>query len=303
MVDRFPLSLHTAAVMLAEQAGWVRRLDELHLLTPLRIVLLVVGAVAVSWVVSRIITRTTTRVVSLPGADRERARVRQHAMGTVLRSTIIGIIWAAVVLTVFSELGVNIGAFIATATVVGGAIAFGAQTLVRDAIAGFFVIAEDQYGVGDAVDVGHATGVVERISLRSVRLRDFEGRIWHVPHGGVVRTANLSKSPKALLDLEVARSSRLETLEHAAQSLCDALVHDESLSGALIGAPKVEGLIDVRDDRLIFRVAVETRPGEHDRVRKRWRVLALDAFQSGALDAPAAPSTVINMLPHPPDVS
>jgi moderate conductance mechanosensitive channel len=287
----------------AVQPSWIRKLDELYLLTPLRIVVVVVLAVLLSVVVGRLITRLTNRVVSLTGTERDRATARQRAMGTVLRSTVIGIIWAVVVITVVSELGINIGAFVATATVVGGAIAFGAQTLVRDAIAGFFVIAEDQYGVGDAVDVGHATGVVERITLRSVRLRDAEGRVWHVPHGGVLRTANLSKSPKVLLDLEVARSSELAQLETAATQLCDQLMQDESLDGSLNGVPTVEGLVDVQDDRLVYRIAVETRSGANDRVRKRWRVLALEAFQSGRLQAPAAPTTVINLTRDTPDPS
>ncbi len=286
----------TIANVTAVQPPWVRRLDELYLLTPLRIVAVVVLAILLTAVVGRVITRLTNRVVSLPGSDRERANARQRAMGTVLRSTVIGIVWAVVVITIVSELGINIGAFVATATVVGGAIAFGAQTLVRDAIAGFFVIAEDQYGVGDAVDVGHATGVVERITLRSVRLRDYEGRIWHVPHGGVIRTANLSKSPKALLDIEVARTSDLADLHACAQELCDLLVQDESLAASLAGVPTVDGLIDVRDDRLVYRLSVETRPGAQDRVRKRWRIMALDAFRAGGLQVPAppAPPTVIH---------
>ncbi len=293
----------TPPLLGAGQPNWIRKLDELYLLTPLRIVVVVGFAVLLSVVVGRLITRLTNRVVSLTGTERDRASARQHAMGTVLRSTVIGIIWAVVVITVVSELGINIGAFVATATVVGGAIAFGAQTLVRDAIAGFFVIAEDQYGVGDSVDVGHATGVVERITLRSVRLRDAEGRVWHVPHGGVLRTANLSKSPKVLLDLEVARSSELPQLHAAATALCDLLMQDESLDGSLSGAPTVEGLIDVRDDRLVYRIAVDTRPGANDRVRKRWRVLALEAFQSGQLQAPAAPTTVINLTRDDSDPS
>ncbi len=290
-------------VVLAVQPAWVTRLDDLHLLTPLRVLAMVSLAFVLTALVGRVITRLTKRVVSLPGSDRDRARARQHAMGTVLRSTVIGVIWAIVVITIVSEIGINIGAFVATATVVGGAIAFGAQTLVRDAIAGFFVIAEDQYGVGDSVDVGHATGVVERITLRSVRLRDFEGRIWYVPHGGVVRTANLSKSPRANLDLEVARTSDLAQVHAAATQLCESLAQDASLVGSLIGTPTVEGLIDVRDDRLVYRVAVETRPGANDRVRKRWRVLALESFQRGQLLAPAAPATVINVNRESPDLT
>ena len=137
-----------------------------------------------------------------------RAGARQRALTSALRSALLGLVWAAAVITIISEVGVNIGAFVATATVVGGAVAFGAQTLVRDLIAGFFVLAEDQYGAGDIVDVGLASGVVEQITLRSVRLRDSEGQIWYVPHGGVSRVGNLSKATSVLLDVEVAASQQ-----------------------------------------------------------------------------------------------
>ena len=111
-----------------------------------------------------------------------------------LRSAIVGVVWATATITVVSELGINIGAFVATATVVGGAVAFGAQQLMRDLIAGFFVLAEDQFGVGDNVDMGIAVGVVEGITLRVTRLRDKDGVVWHVPNCAVVRVANLSQA-------------------------------------------------------------------------------------------------------------
>ncbi len=268
---------------------------DLELARPIRIAALIVGAALLTAVVRGIVRRTTNRVIALPGADRERARVRQHAFGTVLRSTIVGAIWATVIIAVIGELGINLGAFVATATVIGGALAFGAQTLVRDAIAGFFVIAEDQYGVGDAVDLGHAVGVVERITLRSARLRDAEGRIWHVPHGGVVRVGNLSKSPKAMIDIDVARTSQLHQIDTAMQRLCDALASDSDIASALIDRPSSDGLIEVRDDRLVYRLSVATRPGQNDVVRRKWRVLALAAFEHGELTAPAAPSTVVHI--------
>jgi moderate conductance mechanosensitive channel len=262
---------------------------------PLRIVGLIVAAMVLTALVRGLVRRATTRIITLPGADKERARVRQQAFGTVLRSTVVGLIWSTVLIAVIGELGINLGAFVATATIIGGALAFGAQTLVRDAIAGFFVIAEDQYGVGDAVDLGHATGVVERITLRSARLRDGEGRIWHVPHGGVVRVANLSKSPKATLDIDVARSSHLDDIDAANLRLCQALASDPDVASALIDQPVSDGLIEVRDDRLVYRLSVSTRPGENDRVKRRWRILALAAFERGELTAPTAPTTVVHI--------
>jgi len=274
--------------------AWIDRLDELHLLTPLRIVVIVLVAVGLTIVLSRLAQRIARRTVVLAGrfdpGERIRTEARQQALASSLRSALVGVIWAVAVITVVGELGVNVGGVVATATVIGGAIAFGAQTLIRDVIAGFFVLAEDQYGVGDQVDLGHATGTVERITLRSARVRDAEGRVWYVPHGNVVRVANLSKSPLAALDLEVERSTPVPVLAAVALELGAALEAHEAVSSVLDGAPRVVGLTDVRDDRLVYRIVVATQPGRHDEVRRAWRELALARFHDGTLRPPTPPA-------------
>jgi small conductance mechanosensitive channel len=186
------------------------------------------------------------------------------------------------------QVGVNIGAFVATATVVGGAVAFGAQTMVRDLIAGFYVLAEDQYGVGDEVDLGLARGTVERITLRSVRLRDSAGVAWHVPHGGVARVGNMSKTSVTSLDLAVARHSPLATLDAAAASLCAALAAHPDAAGLLTGVPVPAGVVQLADDRLVYRLNAPSRPGKNDEVTAIWRRLALEAFEAGGLLPPTA---------------
>ncbi len=276
-------------MLAVDDPEWVRRLDELHLLTPLRVVAIIIAAVLLTVMTRFVVRRLARKVMPFPGLDTARAQVRQQALGTVLRSTIVGFIWATAIIAVVSAVGVNVGGLVATATVVGGAIAFGAQTLIRDAIAGFFVLAEDQYGVGEVVDVGHAEGVVERITLRSVRLRDGDGRVWHVPHGGVLRTANLSKAPKVLMDVAVARSMTLDALNAAAAELCDALGHDEAIVASLLARPECDGVIEIGDDRLVYRMSVLAPRSQHDRVRAEWQRLVLRAFESGALAAPPLP--------------
>ena len=270
----------------------MNRLDELHLLTPLRILAIVVVAIIVTLILRAVISRVLSRTLGLAGAERTRAEARQRALASALRSAVVGVVWSTAVITVISELGVNIGGVIATATIIGGAIAFGAQTLIRDLIAGLFVLAEDQYGVGDQVDLGHATGEVERITLRSVRLRDGQGRVWHVAHGNVVCVANLSKSSLALLDLELARDSDLNMVEEVARRLGQKLGDTSSVAAMLTGAPTIVGLIDVRDDRLIYRIVAPALPGRHDEVRRVWRTLALGAFRDGSLRPPVVPAAV-----------
>jgi small-conductance mechanosensitive channel len=282
------------------QPLWINRLDDLHLLTPLRILAIVVVAVVAAIVLRSVVSRLLSRTIGIPGSDRTRSDARQRALESALRSAVVGIVWATAVITIVSEVGVNVGGFIATATVIGGAVAFGAQSLIRDVIAGLFVLAEDQYGVGDTVDIGHATGDVERITLRSVRLRDSEGRVWHVAHGNVVCVANLSKSSIALLDLDVARDSDLGVVEEVANRL-GALLRTHASAGPLVtGDPSIVGIVDVRDDRLIYRVTAPTLPGRRDEVRRAWRVLALAAFGEGELRPPPDAPTVAHIIANAP---
>jgi len=253
----------------------------------MRILATVLLAVIATIIVKRFISRTLRRVFehAIP-ADRPRAEARYRALSTALRGALIGAIWTVAVITIVSEIGVNIGAFVATATVVGGAIAFGAQNLIRDVIAGFFVLADDQFGIGDDVDVGLAAGIVERVTLRSVRLRDGEGGIWYVQHGNVMRVGNLSKTSVALLDVDVARSMDLDALMRVAHDLAGQLAANAETAPLLVGPPVVVGITDVRDDRVVLRLSVATQPGRHHQIKRAWRVLILRAFASGDLLAP-----------------
>lgn len=278
----------------------MQNLDDLHLLTPLRILVIVIVAIVVGVVLRAIVTRVLSRTLAIPGTDHSRADARQRALSSALRSAVVGVVWATAIITIISELGVNIGGVIATATVIGGAVAFGAQTLIRDVIAGLFVLAEDQYGVGDSIDVGLATGEVERITLRSVRLRDGEGRVWHVAHGNVMCVANLSKSPIALLELELSRESDLVVVEEVVGRLTTQLREHASAGPALRGAVTIVGLTELRDDRLVYRVSAPTVPGKREEVRRAWRRLALEAFREGELVAPPEPHTVAHIVSSAP---
>jgi small conductance mechanosensitive channel len=119
----------------------------------------------------------------------QRREQRAKAVGQLLRSGLVLVVWGTAVLLVLTELGVNVAPLIASAGVVGVALGFGAQTLVKDYLSGFFMIVEDQYGVGDLVDVGPVTGTVEEVALRVTRIRDPTGVVWYVP------TARSSGSP------------------------------------------------------------------------------------------------------------
>jgi moderate conductance mechanosensitive channel len=276
-------------MIFAARALWISRLDRLHLLTPLRIVVMVLTAVIATVVVRLLVSRLVKRIPMMH--DRVRADQRSRTLSTVLRSTLVAAIWLIVVITVLGEVGVNLGAFVATATIIGGALAFGAQTLVRDVIAGFFMIAEDQYGVGDVVDLGHAAGTVEQITLRATRVRDGEGRVWFVPNGQIVRVANLSQEyANAVLDVTFALTSPLGEATHSLQATLDKFEHPE-----LLARPTVLGVHALADDRYELRISVRCSPGEQSAVRRALRAALVHAVQRGDLPAPpgGGPSVVV----------
>ena len=276
--------------------GWVQHLDKLHLLTPLRILLVLVVAVIATLLIRGLVARLLRKAfVRVTASDDFRSEARRKALSSSLHAAMVGIVWTVAVITVVSQLGINIGAFVAVATVVGGAVGFGAQVLVRDVIAGFFVLADDQYGPGDTVDLGHAVGVVERVTLRTARVRDGEGNLWHVSHGNVARVGNMSKSPSGPLDVDVARSMSVDSLTAVVRGLVDELVADTNTAALLTAEPTVVGVIDVRDDRIVFRVTAHVQPANIDEVRRTWRILALRAFADGRLMAPEPQPAVVHV--------
>ena len=275
---------------------WVQHLDRLHLLTPLRVLVVLVIALVATFLIRRLIARTLARLLERTTPDdRTRARIRHRALGSALRAALTGVIWTVATITMISEVGVNIGGLVATATVVGGAIAFGAQTLIRDIISGFFVLSDDQYGVGDEVDLGLTSGTVERVTLRSARLRDGEGRIWHVPHGNVLRVANLTKAATALLDVQASRTVPVDAVLAAAHDFTVEFANREEIAPMLLSTPTVQGVVEVGDDRITVRISAPCQIGRKDELKRAWQLAVLRAFEQGVFIAPVAtPSVVIH---------
>jgi len=290
-----------------DDENWFEQLEDLTLPAPLRILLILVVAVVLTMVLGGIMRRAVRRMLHLVtrqmDIDRARSEARERAIASALRSGIIGVIWAAAVITIIGELGVNIGGVLATATVIGGAVAFGAQTLVRDVIAGFFVLVEDQYGVGDDVDVGLARGSVEKITLRTVRLRDNEGRVWYVPHGNVQRVANLSAASLAVIDLEIDRTMPLDRVESLAEELRADLENDAGMTDLLLGTPQVVGISGIHDDRVVYRLVAPTQPGRQAEVQRRWTTLAVELFHRATSAGEPDAITLLRAVRSPGDLA
>ena len=190
----------------------------------------------------------------------ERRRQRAETIGSVLHSAVGAVIFAIALLTILGGLNVNLAPILASAGIVGGAIGFGAQNLVRDFLSGLFFILEDAYGVGDLVDLGAASGTVESVGLRSTRLRDDRGVLWHVRNGEILRVGNTSQGEsRGVIDLALAHGSDLHAAQEVLTGAANQLWEEQGQSIGLVSAPTVLGVQDVSRDGVVVRTVARRR--------------------------------------------
>ena len=247
--------------------------------TPASIVLIIAVGLAFRWFVSRAIDRLVSRAIkgTVPGViantkagefladlrpgSSERRTQRAETMGSLLKSIGTGVILAIVSIMVLAQLGVNIAPIIASAGIVGIAFGFGAQNLVKDLLSGIFMILEDQYGVGDAVDLGEASGTVEAVGLRVTRLRDVNGTVWYVRNGEILRVGNQSQNwARTVLDITVDYEADLDRVQVILQEEATAMYEDERFHDVIIEQPEVWGVERFDKDGAVVRVVLKTAP-------------------------------------------
>ena len=272
---------------------------------PLRILLVALLAYVLNQFARRAIRRFTARLVAstttsgrlksmLPTGEPDlRAAGRAATLGEILRSLATAAIYGLALLVILGEVGINLGPLVASAGIVGVALGFGAQSLVKDFLSGVFMLVEDQYGVGDVVDLGPASGTVEAFGLRSTRVRDAHGVVWHVPNGQVNRVGNKSQEwSRALLDLEVGYGTDLEaaqaTIKRTAQEVCE----EEPFSADVLGAPEVWGVEALGKEAVVIRLVVKTRPGTQFALQRRLRQRVHEALDREGAKAPVARQVV-----------
>jgi small conductance mechanosensitive channel len=223
-----------------------------------------------------------------PMSDVRRAQ-RAETIGAVLRSVVSILIWSIAVLTALDELGVNLAPLIAGAGIAGIALGFGAQSLVKDFVSGLFMLLEDQYGVGDVVDTGVATGTVEGVSLRTTRLRDADGVVWHVPNGVITRLGNKSQVwSRALVDVAIAYQADVPAAIEVIRETARAVAREPELAPVVLAEPAVLGVESVTGGTVVVRVTVRTRAQEQFRVQRALRARIKAALDAAGIPAPAA---------------
>ncbi|MGB3481990.1 MAG: mechanosensitive ion channel family protein [Mycobacterium sp.] len=216
-----------------------------------------------------------------------RRQQRAQTIGSVLKSTVSIILLVWVVLALLNLLGVNIAPFIASAGVVGLAIGFGAQNLVRDFVTGVFMLLEDQYGVGDTVDLGEAVGEVETVGLRITTVRDIDGTLWYVRNGEIARVGNMSQEyAVARIEVPVALTADIERAEKVAVQAAEAALADSPLSDKVIGEPQMLGVQELSPDLIKLRMTVKVRPNAQWAVQRRLRRAILRAYDENGIDLP-----------------
>jgi len=219
--------------------------------------------------------------------QRERGRQRAQAMGTVLRSLVSAVVWGVTALIVLAEFGVNLGPLLAGAGIAGIALGFGAQTLVRDFLSGMFMLAEDQYGIGDIIDVGDASGVVEEIRLRTTRLRDVNGNVWFFPNGEIRRVANKSQLwSRAVLDIGVAYGADLDLASRAIKEAADSVWRDALPGATILEEPMILGVEDLGDSAVTIRLMIKVDPGEQWAVSRLVRRRIKDGLDAAGVEIP-----------------
>ncbi|GAA0387941.1 mechanosensitive ion channel [Microbispora corallina] len=268
------------------------------------LVLILAGALIVRNVAHRLITRLTLRASEgvLPERLRNRAllagngdaanvilterrRQRAETMGSVLRSLASVMIFGTAALMILGRLGVELAPLLTSVGIIGVAVGFGAQELVKDFIAGMFMLLEDQYGVGDVIDTGVATGTVEAVTLRITRLRDADGKVWYVRNGTISRVGNESQGwSRALVDVPVPYAADIATVRDLLKSIAVDLWEDPDYRDVLIvEEPQVYGLEQVSGTSIIFRVSVKTAPARHLEVARELRLRVKRAFDEKSL--------------------
>ncbi len=213
-----------------------------------------------------------------------RASMRTETLGTALRSVAAVGIYGIALVWILSTLGIDLGPLLAGAGVVGVALGFGAQNLVKDFLAGMFILLEDQYGIGDIVDVGDvsnpvASGVVESISLRSTRLRDVNGTLWHVPNGEIRAVGNKSQLwARSLIDLAVPYGTDVTRAMAVIKQVADDLWHDETWADQILEEPEMWGVENLGPAEVTIRLVLKVEPARQFDVNRELRARLLAAF-------------------------
>ncbi len=215
----------------------------------------------------------------------ERRRQRASTVSSVLESVATGVIFTVATLMALSELGLNIAPLIASAGIIGVALGFGAQSLVKDFLSGIFMVIEDQYGVGDVTDLGDAIGTVESVGLRVTRLRDVNGTVWYVRNGEILRVGNKSQGwARAVIDVDIGYDEDVDRVRTLLLDKATELFARPENASLVLEKPEVWGVEALGADSVVVRLVIKTVPLQQWKVSRLLREHIKTAFDAAGVD-------------------
>jgi small-conductance mechanosensitive channel len=301
---------------------WFAASSYVLIIKPLRIIAIILVAIAIRWALHRAIGRlaNSTTKASMPALLKplkerraaaaeegqfipERRRQRAEAIAGVLRSFVTAVVFTMAALLVMGEFGFNLAPLLASAGIVGVALGFGAQSLVKDLIAGLFMLLEDQYGVGDSVDLGEATGVVETVGLRITTVRDGRGVLWYIRNGEIVRVGNKSQGwSMVVVDIPIGfvnSEAAIAVLRQAARVVAE----QPGRATQFLEPPDVVGVEQLTVDGAVIRTIAKTTADGQAPIERELRQALTEALEDSGLSGQIASSRLLPRPAVPPVLS
>jgi small-conductance mechanosensitive channel len=299
---------------------WLANSSYVVIVKPLRIIGIILIAMLIRWLLHRAIRRLTasTTRASMPALLRplrektsaaaedgqfipERRRQRAEAIGSVLRSFVTATVFTLAVLMVMNEFGFDLGPLLASAGIVGVALGFGAQSLVKDLIAGLFMLLEDQYGVGDTVDLGEATGVVETVGLRITTVRDSRGVLWYIRNGEIVRVGNKSQGwSLVVVDVPIGFVNS-ETASAVLRRAAERVAAEPAHQSEFLEPPTVIGVEQLTVDGAVIRTIAKTTADARVTVQRALQQALTESLENTGLSERIAASRLMPRSAIPPE--
>lgn len=266
----------------------------------------VIGRIIIQIVIRRVVNQVVTGVKKAHNVDdtREltsspiealRAVQRTRTLGSVFNNTATWVVVSVVIILVLAELGFSVTALVASAGIIGAALGFGAQSIVKDVLNGLFMVFEDQLGVGDVVDLGVASGVVERVGIRITEIRDVSGTLWFVRNGEILRVGNQTQDwSRVILDLPVPYSSNIDDIQNLLLETAQTFAKSPEWRRKVIEDPEVWGVQSLTAEAITLRLVVKVRAGEQWAAQRALYRVLKEALDKREVDIPALNRMVVD---------
>ena len=254
----------------------------------IKILSIIIGAYVVRRFGSTVVERTIRKaIVGDSFLTKQAEKKREDTLIQVANGTLKIVVWLVALLMIVSEFGIAIGPIIAAAGILGIAFGFGAQYLIRDMIAGLFILLENQYRIGDVVDLTGTSGEVEKISLRTTIIRDLNGTVHHIPNGEIKKAANKTKDfARVNLNIGISYDTDIEKVIKVVNDVGAKMFQDKEWSEKLNEAPTFAKISDFDDSAVVIRIKAEVKPKEQWGVAAELRKRIKVAFDKRGIEIP-----------------